>query len=169
MPLRLRVGSAVSPLHPSLRLALGFGMALCLAACSGQEQPRAARILPPQPTTAALGDGYVAHYNLVPTLALGEAIAREYAVERRAGSALLVVAIRSDAGDGEQPAQAQAVSAEVRDLSGRTQSLTLRSVRTGDYTDHVGTVAISQHDTLRLEVLVSIAGGQRRFRFERGF
>lgn len=149
-------------------LAAGIAC-LLLGACTAQEAPRAARVLAPEPAMAELGDGHLARYNLLPTLSLGDAMAREYAVERRDGSALLVVAIRRQTSEGELPANAERVSARVRDLSGRMQDVALRSIRTGDYTDHVGIVATSRHDTLRIDVEAVVDGRHQRFRFERSF
>ena len=71
------------------------------------------------PSVTELEPALRARYNLLPTLALGEAVAREYGVERDAGSALLIVALRhpGDAG-GETPADGE-VTAEATDLAGR--------------------------------------------------
>lgn len=151
---------------PALGLALG--LAVVLAACGGAA-PEPARFVPPHPSTTDLEGPLRAHYNLLPTLALGEAVAREYKVEREEDSALLVVALRRPTPDGDETAANGQVSAEVVDLAGRRQTVALREVATGDYIDHVGTVRIGAHDTLRATVTVVVDGRRQEFDFQRSF
>ncbi len=151
-----------------MRLAAALAMAMTVAGC-GNPAPEPARFVPPAPSVVELDGTLRAHYNLLPPPALGEAVAREYGVERDAASALLIVALRHPGADGEETTAAGEVTAEVTDLAGRRQAVTLRRVSTGDYVDHVGTVRAGAHDTLRVHVVV-VAGGQRRqFDFQRNF
>lgn len=149
------------------RLA-ALGLALCLAAC-GNPAPEPARYVAPAPSVTDLEGPLRARYNLLPTLALGEAVAREYGVERDAGSALLVVALRRPTADGDETAAQGEVTAEAVDLAGRRQAVILRRVTTGDYVDHVGTVRVGPHDTLRVEVVVAADGRRQEFDFQRSF
>jgi hypothetical protein len=143
-------------------------LALCLSAC-GSPAPEPARFVPPPPSATDLEGPLRARYNLLPTLALGEAVAREYGVTRSADSALLVVALRRPTADGDETAASGEVSAEVVDLAGRRQTVALRQVATGEYVDHVGTVRIGPHDTLRVEVGVVADGRRQEFDFQRSF
>ena len=61
------------------------------------------------------------------------------------------------------------VTAEVVDLAGRRQTVTLRRVSTGDYVDHIGVVRVGAHDTLRVRVGVASDGRRREFDFQRSF
>ncbi len=158
MSTALRAGRALPPL---LMLALG------LVACTGPA-PEPARFIPPPQSNTEL-EGLRARYNLLPTLALGEAVAREYGVERSADTALLVVALRRPGTDGDESAADGEVSAEAVDLAGHRQAVVLRRVATGDYVDHVGVVGIGAHDTVRVRVAVVADGRRQEFDFQRSF
>jgi len=149
-------------LLPLLCLAL-----LGLAACSAQETPRPAQLVAAQPGHSDLGALRV-HYNLLPTLAMNQAVASSYGVQRQANRALLVVALRQLANGDEQPALGT-VQANAIDLSGKRQTVTLRAVQTGDYTDLIGELDAHPHDQLRIELQVSSAAGAGDVRFQRNF
>jgi len=138
-----------------------------LAGCSGPA-PQPARVLDPAPAVAELHDGLRAHYSLVPTLALGEAVARQYGIRREDGTALLVVALRQRQADDEVPASGQ-VRAQARNLAGQRQQVQLREVGTGDYRDHIGLVRVGERDQIRIEATVLANGRSSSFSFERGF
>lgn len=140
-----------------------------LAACSSGEAPQAAQFVPPAPAVAELDGALRARYNLLPTLSLDPAMARGYGIERSAGKALLLVALRdADGAGGEAPASGE-VRAQARDLSGRRQAVPMRQIRSGDYVDHVGLVDIGPREVIRVEVEV-VAGGRRQgFDFQRNF
>ncbi|KAF1690208.1 DUF4426 domain-containing protein [Pseudoxanthomonas koreensis] len=145
--------------------ALAF--ALALSAC-GNPAPEPAQFIPPPQSHTEL-DGLRARYNLLPTLALGEAVAREYGVGRAADTALLVVALRRDGGDGDETTADGEVSAEAVDLAGRRQAVAMRRIATGDYVDHVGLVRIGTRDTMRVHVTVVADGRRQEFDFQRSF
>ena len=75
-------------------------------------------------------------------------------VERRADTALLVIALRQPDADGQEVTASGQVHAEAVDLSGRRQAVALRPVATSGYIDHVGTVNTAARDSLRVEVAV---------------
>ena len=154
---------ARAAVRPALVLVL-----TALAAC-GNPAPEPARFVPPAPSVAELDGSLRAHYNLLPTLALGEAVAREYGVARDAGSALLVVALRRPGAGGDETTADGEVTAEVVDLAGRRQTVALRRVSTGDYVDHIGVVRVGAHDTVRVRVGVASDGRRREFDFQRSF
>ena len=77
-----------------------------LSACSGGEAPRAAEFVQATPAEADFGDLRV-RYNALPTLALSEAVAKEYGVQRDAGTALVLVALRTVAGGEEVDADGE--------------------------------------------------------------
>lgn len=149
------------------RLA-GLALGLLLTGCGGPA-PVAVQPVPPQVGSVALEGALRAHYNLLPTLALGEAVAREYGVERRDDTALLVVALRRAGNDGEEAVAEGDVTAVVTDLSGRRQAVSLRQVATGDYIDHVGIVKTGPHDSLRVQVTAEVDGRRQPFEFQRNF
>ncbi|RPE80996.1 DUF4426 domain-containing protein [Vulcaniibacterium tengchongense] len=142
-------------------------LALLLAACTAAEAPRPAQFVPPAPAQADFGDLRV-HYNALPTLALGEAVARDYAVRRRDDRALLMVALRRVAGHEETTAAGE-VSAVAVDLQGRRQAIAMRPVRSGAYVDHIGTFEVAPRDSYRLEVTVATPQRRERFGFQRNF
>jgi hypothetical protein len=140
---------------------------MSLSACSGEQAPRL--VTPTQGHSSQADFGALrVYYNLLPTLAMNESVARSYGVQRSADQALLVVALRQRNSAEDQPIEGN-VTATATDLSGRQQQIVLRTVKTGTYTDHVGSVQISDHDTLRFAVQVAAAGDNGTLRFERGF
>ena len=149
-------------------LALAAMMAMGLAGCGGPSA-EPARFVPPHPSATDLEGPLRARYNLLPTLALGEDVARQYGVERDAGTALLVVALRRPTADGDEVPADGEVTAEAVDLAGRRQAVVLRRVATGDYVDHVGTVEVVAHDTVRVRVGVDADGRRQEFDFQRSF
>ena len=160
--------------HPMARamarrgLALGLVAGLLLAGCGGPA-PQPVEAVPDQVGSIDLPGPLRVHYNLLPTLALGEAVAREYGVERRADTALLVIALRQPDADGQEVTASGQVHAEAVDLSGRRQAVALRPVATGGYIDHVGTVKTAARDSLRVEVVVVTDAGRQGFDFQRNF
>ncbi|MBD9479528.1 DUF4426 domain-containing protein [Pseudoxanthomonas sp. PXM02] len=147
-------------LLPALFLAL-------LAACSGGEAPRAAEFVQAAPAEADFGDLRV-RYNAVPTLALSEPVAREYGVQRDAGTALVLVALRTVTGGEEVDADGE-VSVTAHDLSGARQALNLRKIDAGGYRDHIGIARISPRNSYRFEVVVTADGRSETVKFQRNF
>ncbi|KTF40718.1 DUF4426 domain-containing protein [Xanthomonas translucens] len=142
-------------------------LCLALAACSAQDAPRPATLVAATPAQADLGTLRV-HYNALPTLALSDGVARRYGIARDAETALVVIALRRVQDGEELPASGQ-VSAVAADLSGRRQPIAMREAVTDAYTDYVGTVRISEHDQLNLQVDVRSADGAGTVRFARTF
>ena len=140
---------------------------LFLAACSAGEKPRTAEFVPPADSSIDFGDLRV-HYNALPTLSLNDAVAREYSVEKDAKSAMVVIALRRLA-DGQELGAEGKVSAEAYDLQGKRQHIDFSAVKTGDYTDHIGTFAISERDSYRFEVKIESRGRAETVRFQRNF
>lgn len=138
-----------------------------LAACSNSEAPRAANFVPAAPAHTDFGDLRV-RYNALPTMSLSEEMARQYGVERDTGTALVVIALRQ-VKNGEETDTDGEVTGQVSDISGARQPVTLRTIDTGDYTDHIGTVRVSQRNTYRFDITVAANGRKDTVQFERNF
>ncbi len=147
-------------LLPALFLAL-------LTACSGGEAPRTAEFVPAAPAETDFGSLRV-RYNALPTLALSEAVAKQYGVPRDAGTALVLVALREVKGTEEVDADGE-VSVSAHDLSGARQAITLRKVEAGEYTDLIGMARISPRDSYRFEIVVKTGGRTETVKFQRNF
>jgi len=142
-------------------------LALSLAACSGGETPRAAEFVPPAPAETDFGNLRV-RYNALPTLALSEAVAKQYGVPRDAGTALVLVALRDMKGTEELDADGE-VDVTAHDLSGARQVVALRKVEAGGYTDLIGTARISPRNSYRFEIEVQAGGRTETVTFQRNF
>lgn len=140
---------------------------LLLAACSAGEKPRAAEFVPPAESTADFGDLRV-HYNALPTLSLNDAVAREYGVAKDVKSAMVVIALRRVV-NGEETGAEGRVSADAYDLQGQRQRIDFSTVKTGEYTDHIGTFTLHARDSYRFEVKVEAAGRREVVKFQRNF
>ena len=77
--------------------------------------------------------------------------------------------MRRPTADGDETGAVGEVSAEVVDLAGRRQAVAMRPVATGEYVDHVGTVRVGAHDTLRARIVVVVDGRRQEFDFQRSF
>lgn len=149
------------------RLVLPLASLLALAGCSGGQAPQRVQPVAPVDSVRTLGALQV-RYNALPSLALPESAAQAYGLDRGAGRALVIVALRQRQGDDEVPVQGSVRGVAV-DLSGRRQQITFKPVRTGDAVDQVGSVEISPRDTLRFELDVASDIGGGPLRFERSF
>ena len=146
-----------------------FAIALLglLSACSGGEAPRTAEFVQASPVEADFGNLRV-RYNALPTLALSAPVAKQYGVPRDADTALVLVALR-EIKDGEEVDAEGDVAVSAHDLSGARQTLTLRKVDAGGYTDHIGTARISPRNSYRFEVVVTAGGRTETVKFQRNF
>lgn len=140
---------------------------LLLASCTEGERARPADLIAPAPAYQDFGDLRV-HFNAIPTLAMSEPMARLYGIERDAGKALVTLALRKTA-NGEELATEGEVQAAVVDLQGLRQSIAFKPVRTGDYTDYIGTFRVAERDSYRFEVTVTSAGRSGTVKFQRNF
>lgn len=147
--------------------ALLLGAALLLASCTAGEKPRVADVVTPAPAYQDFGDLRV-HFNAMPTLAMSEAVARQYGVERDADKALVTVALRTVAGNEELVAEGQ-VQAVAVDLQGMRQSIAFTPARTGDYTDYIGTFRIAERDSYRFDITVKSGERGGKVKFQRNF
>ncbi len=150
----------------SVRIPM-LAAAMILVACNGQGRPQTAEYVTPAESASQFGQLRV-HYNALPTLSLNDAVAREYAVEKNAGQALLVIALRKLANGEEEPVEGE-VTATAIDLQGSHQRIALRAVRTGAYTDYIGTFAVTAHDSYRFELKIQAAGRSETLKFQRSF
>lgn len=148
-------------------LLLAAALASCLAACGGKPA------MPPSaeaqaPAELRTGD-VLLRATTLPTLRLGEAMARQYDVERDADRVLLVVGLRRGPVARETSVPGR-VSARVTDLLGNRQAIALREIRSDGYVDYVGTVAVSMPDTLRYEITAAPDGAPvATLRFHRDY
>lgn len=114
------------------------------------------------PETVTLGDAEVS-VSVVPTSILSDTVAHRYGVARERNRVLVLVGLR--AGDASRNAT---VSGRARDLRGVAQALTFREVQADGFVDYVAVAAATPPDTLRFELDVVDAAGQRAtLRFSR--
>jgi hypothetical protein len=149
------------------KLAMLLFCAWALAACSNDEAARTASFVPPAPAHSDFGDLRV-RYNALPTMALSDAMAKQYGVERDADTALVVIALRR-LNNGEEVDADGEVSGQASDISGARQPIALRSIDSGDYTDHIGTVRVSPRNTYRFDITVAADGRKDTLQFQRNF
>ena len=149
------------------KYAVAIPLFLLMSGCSGDQAPKAAVFVQPAESSTDFGDLRV-HYNALPTTSLGDAVAREYGVQKDPGTGLVVVALRQLLGENEVATQGD-VSGVVHDLQGVRQQIDFKTVTTGDYTDHLGTFKMNPRDTYRFEVAVKSGGRTEIVKFQRSF
>lgn len=152
-----------------LRGAATLVMGAALAGCGGSPPPPASgQAQAQQEAIMQMGDILV-RANAISTSNLGEAVARQYGIERDERTVMLLVGVRRDGDSGETalPARVTAVAA---DLLGKRQELVMREVRNGEFIDYVGTARVIAPDTLRFNVEATPEGGSpMQLRFNRDF
>lgn len=142
-------------------------LAVLLASCAAGEKPRAADIVAPSPAYQDFGDLRV-HFNAMPTLAVSEPVAREYGIERDAGKAMVTLALRR-LDKGEEFAAEGEVQGVALDLQGLRQPIAFTAVRTGEYTDYIGTFRTVERDTYRFDIMVESGERGGNVKFQRNF
>ncbi|MGI8561552.1 MAG: DUF4426 domain-containing protein [Luteimonas sp.] len=160
--------------------ALGLVLAGLLAACGGpspQADAMRQQAGAPQEASLRIGD-LIVRANAVQAATLGEAVARQYGVDRSAGTVMLLVGVRREGADTQETSVPARVGATAVDLLGRRQAPEMREVRSGDsgsrpgdgFIDYVGSFRIAAPETLRFDVEVVAEGGQRMtLQFNRDF
>lgn len=138
------------------RPGLPAALALALAAC-GAPSPPADHASALREEAIARDDDVSVRASLLPTAALGEAVARQYGIAPRPGRLMLMVGVRRgpDHAGTALPAQ---VIAHATDLRGVRTAIAMREVRSGGFVDYIGTVQATPPDTLRIELDVAHAG-----------
>jgi len=105
---------------------------------------------------------FVVHYNALPTLALGEAIAREYGIERAKRRMLINVVVRRYTDDGTGNSVAAHVSGEAVNLTGRKAAITFRTIA-GEDVGTIGVFDIAGPDTVTIALSIRPEGEERSF------
>jgi hypothetical protein len=159
---------------------LGLAIAGLLAACGGpspQADAMRQQAGAPQEASLRVGD-LVVRANAVQASTLGEAVARQYGVDRGAGTVMLLVGVRRVESDAEETSVPARVGATAVDLLGRRQAPEMREVRSGSagsgtgdgFIDYVGSFRVAAPETLRFDVELVVEDGQRMtLQFNRDF
>ena len=134
-------------------------LCLVLAACGNDAPKPAKRIDTPQAAVTRDGDVTI-RANVIPTRHLQEGMAREYGIPRDDHSVMLLVSVRRgpDGFDVSLPAK---ISASATNLQGQTQTISMREMRIGELTDHIGTAQMSPPETLRFDLKIMREGAAR--------
>lgn len=140
------------------RLAGTLLLAGTLAAC-GAPSPPDGHATRAREEAVARADDLTVRASVVPTMAMGQAVADGYRIERDPRTQLLMIAVRRGDGVDETAVPARVV-ADAIDLRGVRQRVTLREVAHGDLTDHIGVVRLTPPDTLRFHVEVQTTGAR---------
>ncbi len=110
-------------------LAITFAAVFAVLAVS-TSTPAAAQ------NSQAFGDTVV-HFNAIPTLALGEAMAKRYAITRSNRVGLLNIAVQKTRADGSSEALTATISGEAVNLTGQRTPITFREIP-GDEVSYIG-------------------------------
>ena len=147
-------------------------------ACGGSP-PSSIPMAPPANTADAIstiGDVTI-RASVLQTSTLNATVARDHGIARDPNTVMLLVAVRQGKAADETALPAR-ITATVTDLSGRTQSIVMRELRTSDpgagpgqgLLDYVGTFQTSLPDTLRLDlIIVREAGASSTMQITREF
>jgi hypothetical protein len=165
------VGNCPPPMTRACLVRAALALGLLLAACDSGKAPTQAAGMQAQAwqeASARSGD-IVVRANAMPTSMLGEAVAKQYGIERDAASVMLLVGVRrgSDASETAVPAR---VTARATNLLGKRQAIAMREVRSGEFVDHVGIARVVAPDTLGFDLDVVPEGAPAmQLHFNRDF
>lgn len=143
-------------------LAITFVM-LVIALAVSAPAPAAAQ------NSQAFGDTVV-HYNAIPTLALGEAMAKRYAISRSSRSGLLNIAVQKTLADGSSEALAATISGDAVNLTGQRTPITFREIP-GDEVSYIGLFNARGPDTYTFNLSIRPNGSAQdlNVRFNQNF
>ncbi|WP_101924934.1 MULTISPECIES: DUF4426 domain-containing protein [Luteimonas] len=151
----VRARRGVAALLLALLVACGRTPSTPSQASAGSDESRL-------PATVQIGGDEVIA-TVVPTATLNDAIAAQYGITRARDAVLVLVSLRR--GDASMRG---VVTATASDLRGVRQTLAFREVEVGDLVDYVGIATVTPPDTLRFDIAVDIADGERTtLRFSR--
>jgi hypothetical protein len=151
-------------------LASTLSLAVLLSGCGGAAPDHAAttRAQGQQEASMRVGD-MVVRANAIPTEMLGEAVAKQYGIERGAGTVMLLVGVRRGP-ESQETAVPARITATASNLLGGRQAIAMREVRNGTFIDYIGSVAVIAPDTLRFDIEVAPEGAPRAsLQFNRDF
>lgn len=144
-------------MRPHIPVLAPLMLCMVLAGCGGDAPKPARRIDTPQEAVSRVGDVTV-RANVLVTEGLGEAMAKQYGIERDPGTVMLLVSVRQGS-EGRDTALPATIDATVANLQGQRRTLAMREIRSGDYVDYVGTAKVSPPDTLRFDLKIVREGG----------
>lgn len=150
-----------------MRALLPMGAALALAAACGAPAPPAGHATATREEAVVRAGDTRIRASVVPTAALGEAVASAYGIAPDPRSVMLLVGVRQGP-EMQETALPARVTAHATDLRGTRMRIDMRGIRSGDLVDYVGIVRIAPPETLRFEVEVEHAvGAPSRLAFSR--
>ncbi len=114
---------------------------------------------------------YVLHYNAIASTTLTPEVARQYAITRSSGRALLNVSLQRKQTDGSSKSTAAKVTAAATNLSGQRQDLAVREVREGEAIYYLAEPRVGDNETLTFDLSVLPEGASEAMtvRFQQEF
>ena len=144
-------------------------LTLALAGCVGEPAPvpaEAPGANAPINVARAIVNGVTLEARLIDPSSLGDAMARQYGISRKAGEWLLLITLRDAEGNGV-PADAVQVEARAGGLTDALAPLALRTIEVNGLSDLVGVVQAQAPGTVRVEIDAVRDGARAEMRFTR--
>ncbi len=116
-------------------------------------------MLPLQAQNSLERGDLVLHYSAIASTTITPEVARQYAITRSTGRALLNVSLMRKQADGSQKAIPARVTAAVTNLNGQRQDLAVREVREGDAIYYLAEPRVGDKETLNFELSALPEGG----------
>jgi hypothetical protein len=115
-------------------------------------------------------ENHVIYYNVFPTSALPEAMARAYGITRSDTRIMLNITVQRRLEEGTEPATAR-IRAQAVNLNSQLRRFQMREITEDDAIYYIGEIGISDNETLDFEIEVA-PEGEREFEtisFRRSF
>ena len=115
-------------------------------------------------------DSHSIYYNVLPTSALPEAMARAYGITRSDTRVLLNIAVHRKDPDGAVPVEAE-IEAQAVNLPGQLKRFRMRRLSEDDAIYYIGEIGISRGENLNFELRITPEGEDEAevIRFRRTF
>lgn len=101
----------------------------------------------------------ILHYSAIATTTLTPEVARQYAITRSSGRALLNVSLMRKQADGREMAIRAKVTAVATNLTGQRQDLAVREVHEGDAIYYLAEPRVGDKETLNFQLSALPEGG----------
>jgi len=115
-------------------------------------------------------DNHVIYYNVLPTSALPEAMARAYGFTRSETRIMLNIAVQRSDEEPHRPVEAR-IDAKAVNLTGQLKRFRMREIKEEEAIYYIGDIRINEGETLDFELSITPEGERRAevIRFRRAF
>lgn len=142
-----------------------LGLTIALGGCGANPQPTPARMASsPAPTHSATLGEHVITAQVIPTRMLDASVTRRYGIDREEDRALLLITLRSAAGDAIA-VDGLTLDAQAGELHASATPVPLRLLQVDGFTDYAGTLQATPPASLRIAIQAHLGDSRAELAF----